>query len=145
MAVSRGAVYITGENDDRLTIFAFDAKGKEKWHVEHGGVWLQHARRPARPALTATTSTCSRETDCWAASIRPRARRWDCDAKQFGGSPGEWGYAESPLIWGGLVIFKPGGPNCIVALDKKTGRKVWSSHGFEAGPEYSFLPADLLR
>ena len=68
-------------------------------------------------------------------------KKWESDAKQFGGRPGEWGYAESPLVWGGLVIFKPGGQNCIVALDKKTGRKAWSSHGFEAGPEYgSCLP-----
>ena len=34
------------------------------------------------------------------------------------------------------MIFKPGGKNCIVALDKTTGETVWKSSGFDAGPEY---------
>ena len=51
-------------------------------------------------------------------------------------SPGGWGYAESVLIYKNMAIFKPGGKNCIVALDKKTGETIWKSSGFEAGPEY---------
>ncbi len=41
------------------------------------------------------------------------------------------------LILGNLAIFKPGGKSCIVALDKATGKDVWTSRGFSAGPEYS--------
>ncbi len=35
-----------------------------------------------------------------------------------------------------MVIFKPGGKNCLVALDKVSARHIWSSHGFSAGPDY---------
>jgi len=35
------------------------------------------------------------------------------------------------------VVVKPGGQRCIVALDKANGKPVWSSSGFNAGPEYS--------
>ena len=65
------------------------------------------------------------------------AKKWTRDAKDFGGGAPHWGYAESPLVLGDLVVFKPGGKNCIVALDKATGKDVWKSTGFSAGPEYS--------
>lgn len=142
VAVSRNTVYITGDKGDRLTIFAFDTNGKEKWHVEHGGIWSNVPGARSTPSVDGNNLYVLSGTGllgCFDTSTGEK--KWESDAKQFGGSPGGWGYAESPLIWGGLVIFKPGGQNCIVALDKKTGRKVWSSRGFEAGPEYgSCLP-----
>src|SRR5205823_2859070 len=46
--------------------------------------------------------------------------------KDFGGRPGMWAYAESPLIDGDLLICTPGGSEAtLVALDKKTGDPVW--------------------
>lgn len=44
----------------------------------------------------------------------------------FGGKPGEWAYAESPLIDGDQLICTPGGTNAtLVALNKKTGAEIW--------------------
>lgn len=54
----------------------------------------------------------------WAKSLR----------KDFGGEPGEWAYAESPLVDGDLVIVTPGGAQAtMAALNKKTGAVVWKS------------------
>src|SRR5262245_22349893 len=48
--------------------------------------------------------------------------------KEFGGEPGEWAYAESPLVDGDLVIVTPGGAQAtMAALNKKTGAVVWKS------------------
>jgi outer membrane protein assembly factor BamB len=48
--------------------------------------------------------------------------------KEFGGQPGEWAYAESPLIDGDVVVVTPGGAQAtIVALNKKTGAVIWKS------------------
>lgn len=48
--------------------------------------------------------------------------------KEFSGKPGEWAYAESPLVDGDLVVVTPGGAQAtIVALNKKTGALVWKS------------------
>ena len=48
--------------------------------------------------------------------------------KDFGGQPGEWAYAESPLVDGDLVIVTPGGAQAtMVALNKKTGAVIWKS------------------
>ncbi len=39
-----------------------------------------------------------------------------------------WGYSESPLIDGDLLICTPGGPRAmLVALNKKTGETVWTT------------------
>ena len=48
--------------------------------------------------------------------------------KEFGGKPGNWAYAESPLVDGDVVACTPGGADAtIVALNKKTGDVVWKS------------------
>ncbi len=48
--------------------------------------------------------------------------------KEFGGQPGEWAYAESPLVDGDVVVVTPGGKQAtIVALNKKTGAVIWKS------------------
>ena len=48
--------------------------------------------------------------------------------KEFGGEPGEWAYAESPLVDGDVVVVTPGGAQAtMVALNKKTGAAVWKS------------------
>ncbi len=46
----------------------------------------------------------------------------------FGGVPGNWAYAESPLIDGDVLVVTPGGREAtIVALNKKTGALIWKS------------------
>ena len=48
--------------------------------------------------------------------------------KEFGGKPGVWAYAESPLVDGDVVVVTPGGAEAtIVALNKRTGAVVWKS------------------
>jgi outer membrane protein assembly factor BamB len=48
--------------------------------------------------------------------------------KDFSGQPGEWAYAESPLVDGDVVVVTPGGAQAtIVALNKKTGAPIWKS------------------
>ncbi len=45
-----------------------------------------------------------------------------------------WKYAGSPLVLGKLVIFDIGGsPNSTLALDKRTGKKVWGKGSGAAG------------
>jgi outer membrane protein assembly factor BamB len=48
--------------------------------------------------------------------------------KEFSGRKADsWGYSESVLVDGDKVLATPGGPtSTVVALDKKTGEKIWS-------------------
>ena len=68
------------------------------------------------------------------------APKWSVDLKaRFGSKPPTWGYAESPLVDGDLVVVTPGGGKCVAALDKKTGETVWTSEGVNQGHQYSSL------
>jgi outer membrane protein assembly factor BamB len=55
--------------------------------------------------------------------------RWQKNLrKEFGGQPGEWAYAESPLVDGDVVVITPGGAEAtMVAINKKTGALIWKS------------------
>ena len=58
--------------------------------------------------------------------------------RDFGGGQPHWGYSESPLIVGELVIVTPGGKNgTVAALDKQTGNVVWKSGELTEGAHYS--------
>jgi outer membrane protein assembly factor BamB len=55
--------------------------------------------------------------------------RWHKSLRSdFGGKPGFWAYAESPLVDGDVVVCTPGGAKAtLAALDKKTGDVIWKS------------------
>jgi outer membrane protein assembly factor BamB len=65
--------------------------------------------------------------------------------KEFGGQPGEWSYAESPLVDGDLVVVTPGGAQAtIVALNKKTGALVWKT-AVPGGDEAGYASAIVVQ
>jgi outer membrane protein assembly factor BamB len=48
--------------------------------------------------------------------------------KDFDGKPGNWAYAESPLVDGDTLVCTPGGAKAtLVALNKKNGDVIWKS------------------
>jgi outer membrane protein assembly factor BamB len=55
--------------------------------------------------------------------------RWQKSLRNdFGGNPGKWAYAESPLIDGDMLVCTPGGKeSTLVALNKQTGAVIWKS------------------
>ena len=63
--------------------------------------------------------------------------------EDFGGKAGGWGFAESPLVDGDLVVVAPGGNDAgIVALDKKTGATKWKADEVKPGKaEYASILA----
>ena len=64
----------------------------------------------------------------------------------LGGAIPVWGYSESPLIDGDLVLVTPGGEQgAIVALDKNMGKVVWQSSDLDDGAHYSSLVVAMLH
>jgi outer membrane protein assembly factor BamB len=65
--------------------------------------------------------------DLVAIQIDSGAVRWKKSLrKDFGGKPGDWAYAESPLIDGDTLVCTPGGEAAtVLALNKKTGDVIW--------------------
>ena len=137
VAVTATTVYITGDQDGKLWIFAFDHQGKPLWKTDFGSSRGGPDGSRSSPVLDGGNLYLVNGNGlvgCFDAA--GGGKKWSRDAKEFDGSPGGWGYAESVLIYKNMAIFKPGGKNCIVALDKTNGETLWKSSGFEAGPEY---------
>lgn len=67
--------------------------------------------------------------------------QWQQDlAKDFGGQMPNWGFAESPLVDGDMVVCTPGGSGgTILALNKKTGATVWRTKDLKDTPCYSSI------
>lgn len=55
----------------------------------------------------------------------------------FGGKEPGWGYSESPLVTGDMVIVTPGGRDgTVVALHKDTGETIWRSKDLTEAAHY---------
>jgi outer membrane protein assembly factor BamB len=72
--------------------------------------------------------------------------RWQKNLRtDFGGKPGQWAYAESPLIDGNMVVCTPGGDEAtLVALDKRTGDVIWKSP-VPGGDEAAYASAIVVQ
>lgn len=57
--------------------------------------------------------------------------------KDFGGGIPTWGYSESVLIDGDVLVCTPGGKGGMVALKKASGETVWQCKDFTDGAGYS--------
>jgi outer membrane protein assembly factor BamB len=133
-----GAIYTTGLKEGHLYLIALNMDGSPKWSkdVEAGFV---DSHPGSRSSPTYDDGNLYLETDlgtvgCYDAATG--AQKWTRKLSEFGGRPPNWGFAESVLVTGELAIVTPGGTNCIVALDRKTGATVWGSEAF-AGAHYS--------
>jgi outer membrane protein assembly factor BamB len=71
--------------------------------------------------------------------------RWHKNFRaDFGGEPGKWAYAESPLVDGDVLVCTPGGKTAtIVALDKKSGNVIWKSP-IDAGDKAAYASAIIV-
>ncbi|MBN1845523.1 MAG: PQQ-binding-like beta-propeller repeat protein [Sedimentisphaerales bacterium] len=139
VAVAGGWIFTSGDIGDRLVMSVFGLDGRLIGKVPVDEAWSRSS-----PGAR-STPTVDRERVYLLSGhgllvcmqVETGRRIWQQDLAEFGGRPGEWGYAESVLIFQDLAIAKCGGDNCLMAFDKFTGRPLWSTEGFRAGPEYS--------
>lgn len=125
-------LYTTGNDGENQMLICIDVKtGKEVWraaqgpksdHKKYDGARATPTVDGDRIYLTGGNGlvTCQSAKDgrvIWKKNM----------LSDFGGKVGGWQYAESVTILGKLAIVIPGGAQGVVALDKTTGSKVWSS------------------
>jgi outer membrane protein assembly factor BamB len=63
----------------------------------------------------------------------------------YGGGIPTWGYSESPLIDDKQVVVTPGKSNGLVALDKKTGVKIWACSDLTDGAGYAGIIPAMIK
>lgn len=141
LAIADGRFYTLGDApstaddaDEYLTCFELDG-GKQIWKTKTGPAWNQGS-----PDWQGSRSTPAIDGDrvyvitphgvllCCQTSDGAEVWRKDL-MKEFGGKKGDgWGYSESPLIDGEMLVCMPGGDkNTMLALNKLTGEKIWSA------------------
>ncbi|MBN1782330.1 PQQ-binding-like beta-propeller repeat protein [bacterium] len=136
VAVAGKRLYIqTNEGLENEYVRALDAAGgKTIWSVRIGNVGNPD-QRPNFPAARSTPTVdgdrlfaLGSDGDLTALDLKTGKVFWQKSLRtDFGGTPGNWAYAESPLVDGDKVVATPGGPeSTVVALDKNTGKLIWA-------------------
>ena len=109
--------------------------GKVIWTTRVGNVGLPNQEPPYAKARSTPTVdgnfiyALGSDGDIACLELKTGKLRWSKNIRtEFGGQPGTWAYAESPLVDGDAVVVTPGGPTAtMLALNKKTGALIWKS------------------
>lgn len=134
-AVQGDRLYVLGsEGVDNEFVEGLSAKdGKKLWSTRLGAVG-NPKQNPNFPAARSTPTVDGRllyalGSDGDLACVETATGKivWKKSLRNdFGGKPGTWAYAESPLIDGNTLVCTPGGEqSTIVALNKQTGDALW--------------------
>jgi outer membrane protein assembly factor BamB len=134
-AVVGGRLYLLGNKglQDEFVQARHVKDGKEAWTTHIGKVG-EPRQAPSYPAARSTPTVegdvlyaLGSDGDLVCLTTAGGKERWHKNLRtDFGGKPGRWAYAESPLIDGDKLVCTPGGKKAtLVALNKTTGETVW--------------------
>lgn len=125
---------LANEGLDNEFVAAISARdGKRLWRTRLGNVG-QPNQMPRFPAARSTPTVegavlyaLGSDGDLACLDTDSGTMRWRKHLRtDFGGKPGAWAYAESPLIDGDTLVATPGGSEAtLVALHKQTGEVLW--------------------
>jgi outer membrane protein assembly factor BamB len=135
VSVASGRVFTTGNVDKEVVCTALSAKdGKSLWSAKLGPAanessvmrWLAQMA-PTVDGERVYAVTANGDYVCLAADTGKELWRKHY-VKDFEGKKGTgWGFCDYPLVDGERLIVCPGGEkNTVAALDKKTGKLLWS-------------------
>lgn len=126
-----GRLYVTGDVDDDLVIFALDTSGALQWKAKNGEAW--------KGSFPGSRACCAySEGRLYHLNAHGRLACLDADAgselwalnvlERFAGKQITWALSECLLVDGPRVIVMPGGVKAlVVALDKRTGEVIWTT------------------
>lgn len=125
--VADGKIFTMGRINGQQQIVAADSQGKIVWTTPIEGNGEPNCTPTYHDGLVYGlgrngTLACVRAGNgelVWKVSL----------VDDFGGQMmSQWGYSESPLVDGDLLICTPGGPRAMIAaLDRRTGKTVWQT------------------
>jgi outer membrane protein assembly factor BamB len=154
ISVAGDRLYSMGDKDDAGWLMAASADdGKILWSTKvgaSGAPGVPGYDFPGPRSTPAVDGDLIFALDAWGELICVNAvdgkEQWRRNlGKDLGGTPPTWGYSESPLVDGGLVVVTPGGPKgALAAFNKKTGELLWQSKEFTDPAHYSsIVPAEI--
>jgi len=150
--IAEGKLYINGEIDSISHVFAFDQNGKLIWKTPNGKEFFGEgysANFPgARSAPTVYNDliyVCSGLGRIACLEAATGKERWAVNmVSDLGGKLNMFGYSESLLVDETKVYCYPGGSESnVVALDRFTGKVVWTSKAL--GDAVSFCSPVIIK
>ena len=134
VAVKAGRLYTMGNVGNEDIIVCLDAKsGKEIWNYKYACKAGSFPGPRSTPVVDGNNVyTFSRKGDALCLDAKEGKKVWEANLIQsYGAKDLKWGLSGSPLVEGNAVIFNA----CQygVALNKKTGKKLWASPGGVSG------------
>ncbi|MBI5394668.1 MAG: PQQ-binding-like beta-propeller repeat protein [Verrucomicrobia bacterium] len=152
-SVVGGRLFTMGARGDNEVLIALDANtGKQLWTAPIGANlknnWGDGPRgtptvdADARAIGGGRVYALGGQGTLICAEVASGKLLWKKTMAELGGTVPQWGYAESPLVDGGVVVCTPGGSQgAIAALDKMSGKVLWQSKEFTDGAQYSSVIA----
>lgn len=143
LAIQGDRIYVQGVQSGQSVVFALDRRdGKTVWTTVLAARLEQD--RGSGPRGTPTLDgdrlyALAENGELACLRAHDGAKVWRRNILQdFRGRNPHWLLSESPLIDGDRVIVTPGGPGaCVVALDKASGKTVWTSTDLSDNAGYS--------
>jgi len=146
--VTGGTLYVGGDVEGELRIFAFDLDGKIKWQVANGKAW-------EKPYPGSRASCCYSEGMLYQMNGHGRVvcldattgkQQWAVNVIQrFEAKQPFFGASECLLVDGDNVIVTPAGKKALIAaLDKKTGNTAWTGTAAAAATETAGYSSPIL-
>lgn len=137
VVVSGGKVFVTGIPDTLNAngyLFAFDDAGKLLWKKNYGRDWtgIFPGARSTPTVVDDLIYVESGAGSLYCLRTSDGSQVWSVDFfTDLHADSVQFGFSESPLIDGDRIYVTPGGKeNNVVALNRFTGEKIWSSPGF---------------
>jgi outer membrane protein assembly factor BamB len=124
-------LFITGDVEGDLVLFAFDLRGDLKWQVNNGKAWT--GSYPGARASCVYSEGRLYHMNAHGRVVCLEAatgnETWAVDAlERFEARNITWGLSECLLVDGPRLIVTPGSEKALMAaLDKKTGQTVWTT------------------
>lgn len=138
-----GRLFTMGLRGEQEYLIAIDTRtGQQAWSSPAGPIYPN--RWGDGPRMTPTVDSdrvygLGAKGLLICASAKDGQVLWQKSLVQdLGGKLQNWGYSESPLVVGDLILVTPGGPDgTMAALDKKTGAVRWRTKELTDDAQYS--------
>lgn len=136
--ITHGRIFITGDHEQELRLFALDLDGNQVWRGQNGRSWkgsypgaracfAYRAGRLFQMNAHGRVACVEAKTgrELWAVQVLER----------FGGKNITWALSECLLVDGPRVIVTPGGTRALMAaLEVKSGDTIWTTEPLTLGP-----------
>lgn len=140
VVIGGGRIFTAGNIAGNTVLTALDLTGKQIWQAKNGrGYDRSFPGSRGTPTLDGDrVYHLNGDGDVGCFDRASGKMLWTVNMiKQFDGVIPQWGLAESVLIDGDRAIVCPGGKEiAMVALDKRTGKTVWTCRGAGDPPGY---------